>query len=303
MKSGLLLLGRVSLTLAVLAVAGVLSAMLWDYYANAPWTRDGRVRADVVLIAPDVAGLISDVLVHDNQPVRRGDVLFDIDSARYRIAVEQAAAVVASRRAAQNRASLDLRRYDALNDMSVSAQRKEQAAADAAIAAAAFQQALADLHLAQLNLQRSEVRAAVDGTITNFSVQPGAYVSAGQGVAALVVSSSLRVEGYFEETKLPRIRPGDPVTVHLMGESRLLHGHVESIAAGTEDRERARGSDLLADVNPTFTWVRLAQRVPVRIALDPVPAGLQLVAGQTATVMVGSARQYLFRTIWRQARN
>jgi multidrug resistance efflux pump len=119
-----------------------------------------------------------------------------------------------------------------------------------------------------------------------MDLRPGTYVTAGKGVMALVDTSSLHVDGYFEETKLSRIHVGDPVHIHLMGDAAKLTGHVESVAAGIEDRDRAEGSNLLANVTPTFSWVRLAQRVPVRIALDPVPAGATLVAGRTATVEI-----------------
>ncbi|MET0907480.1 MAG: HlyD family efflux transporter periplasmic adaptor subunit, partial [Tardiphaga sp.] len=147
-------------------------------------------------------------------------------------------------------------------------------------------QAIADQAVAQLNLDRSEVHAPVSGVISNMDLRPGTYVTAGKGVMALVDTSSLRVDGYFEETKLARIHPGDPVRIRLMGDSKDLTGRVESIAAGIEDRDRGQGSNLLANVTPTFSWVRLAQRVPVRIALDAVPDGTTLIAGRTATVEV-----------------
>jgi RND family efflux transporter MFP subunit len=279
--------GRVLTTLAVAAVAITLASSLWTYYMDAPWTRDGRVRADIVNVAPDVSGLVSEVSVRDNQQVRHGDVLFSIDRTRFKLALDQAQAVVDSRRASLRRATLDMERYNALIDSAAaSRQKQEQAAADAQIAAAQLQQALADLDLAKLNLERSTVRASVDGAITNFSLQPGQYVSVGKGVAALVVTGSLHVEGYFEETRLARIRIGDAVSIHLMGEPCSLRGHVDSIAIGTEDRERSEGSGMLANVNPTFSWVRLAQRIPVRVALDSVPRDVRLIAGRTATVEV-----------------
>jgi multidrug resistance efflux pump len=140
--------------------------------------------------------------------------------------------------------------------------------------------------VAQLNLDRSEVRASVNGIISNMDLRPGTYVAAGKGIMALVDTDSLHVDGYFEETKLPRIHVGDNVTIRLMGDSTRLHGHVESIAAGIEDRDRTAGSNLLANVTPTFSWVRLAQRVPVRVALDNIPETTKLVAGRTATVEV-----------------
>ena len=152
-------------------------------------------------------------------------------------------------------------------------------------AQAAFDQAVADLGLAKLNLERSEVRASVNGVVTNMELRPGTYLTPGKGVMALLDLDTLRVEGYFEETKLPRIQLGDAVNVRPMGGDRTLRGSVESIAAGIEDRDRSAGATLLANVNPTFNWVRLAQRVPVRIALDRAERN-ELVAGATATVEV-----------------
>jgi multidrug resistance efflux pump len=140
--------------------------------------------------------------------------------------------------------------------------------------------------VADLNLRRTVVTSPVDGTVTNVALEPGDYVTTGKGVMALVDSSTIRIEGYFEETKLPKIHIGDRVVVRLMGESRDLTGHVQSIAAGIADRERTDSADLLANINPTFNWVRLAQRVPVRVKPDSVPAGMELVIGRTATVTI-----------------
>jgi RND family efflux transporter MFP subunit len=244
------------------------------------------VRADVVQVAPDVSGFVTDVLVKDNQKVHRGDVLFRIDRERFALALRQADASVAGHQATLDQANADLKRYSALTTDAVSQQKQEQVLATQLQAKAAFDQAVADRAVAQLNLDRSEVHASVNGVITNMDLRPGAYVTAGKGVMALVDSDTLHVDGYFEETKLARIRVGDKVQIRLMGEKGTLTGRVESIAAGIEDRDRAEGASLLANVNPTFSWVRLAQRVPVRIALDPVPDGMSLVAGRSATVEV-----------------
>jgi RND family efflux transporter MFP subunit len=271
--------------LAVVAALAV-GRYLWVYYMDAPWTRDGRVRADVVTVAPDVSGFATEILVKDNQAVQRGDVLMRIDRARFALALQQAEAVVAGRKATLEQADLDLKRYNDLTTAAVSQQKKEQVVATQLLAQASYDQAVADRGVAQLNLDRSEIRAPVSGRISNMDLRPGTYVSAGKGVMALVDTSSLRVDGYFEETKLARIHPGDPVRIHLMGDSQELTGRVESIAAGIEDRDRAQGSNLLANVTPTFSWVRLAQRVPVRVSLDVVPDGATLVAGRTATVEI-----------------
>jgi RND family efflux transporter MFP subunit len=277
---------RPLVTLVTVAIALAVGYALWDYYINAPWTRDGKVRADVVAVAPDVSGLVTEVLVHDNQRVRKGDVLFRIDPDRFDLALRQAEAIVAGKQASLVQAQLDYQRYDKLTDIAVSDQRRELAKATAEEAKAAYEQAVADRDLAKLNRVRSEVRASVNGLITNMDLQPGAYVSVGHGVTALIDEDTLRIEGYFEETKLPRIKVGDAATVRLIGERTLLTGRVQSIAGGIDDRERSSGNDLLANVNPTFSWVRLAQRIPVRIALDAVPKTIDLVAGRTATVEI-----------------
>jgi RND family efflux transporter MFP subunit len=290
MKALLNSLRRFALTGVVVLVALWAGAWLWDYYMNEPWTRDGHVRADVVPVAPDVSGFVTEVLVKDNQQVRRGDVLFRIDRARYEIALKQAEAVLLGKRAMLDEANADLKRYSALTPgLVVSTQRMDQVIAIQGSAQAAYDQAVADLGLARLNLERSEVRAAVNGVVTNMELRPGTYLTPGKAVLALLDSDTLRVEGYFEETKLPRIHLGDAVNVRLLGSHHPLRGRVESIAAGIEDRDRSAGATLLANVNPTFNWVRLAQRVPVRIALDRAEAS-ELVAGATATVeVVGSA--------------
>ena len=287
MKQQTEILRRFALTGLAVAAAIWVGYRLWDYYMDEPWTRDGHVRAEVVPVAPDVAGFVTEVLVKDNQMVRRGDILFRIDSARYEIALKQAEAVLEGRQALLAEANADLKRYNALTpDTTVSRQRLDQVIATQGAAKAAHDQAVADRALAKLNLERSEVRASVGGSVSNMDLRPGTYLSPGKGVMALVDTDTLHVEGYFEETKLSRIHVGDPVNVQLMGASRALHGRVESIETGIEDRDRGEGSNLLANVNPTFNWVRLAQRVPVRVALEHIPANGDLVVGRTATVEV-----------------
>jgi len=280
---------RLVVTLAMVAAAVVVGLALWDYYMEAPWTRDGRVRADVVEVAPDVSGLVTEVLVEDNQTVKRGDVLFKIDPERFTLALRQADAIVEGKKATAEQAAADYQRYIKLSDAAVSQQKVELARATDLAAKAAYDQAMADRDLARLNLERSAVKASVNGRITNMELRPGNYVNTGRGVMALVDRDTLRVEGYFEETKLPRIHVGDKASIRLMGEDGLLAGHVESVAGGIEDRERSAGANLLANVNPTFAWVRLAQRIPVRIKLDGVPDQTRLVSGRTATVAVDAA--------------
>ena len=258
---------------------------LWVRYQVEPLTRDGKVRADIVPVAADVGGLVTEVRVHDNQAVHRGDVLMVIDRPRYQLAVDQAHANLDNVRAALDEAIREDRRNRALADV-VPEEVTEQGQAKVAELKSSLAQGQAALNLARFNLARTLVRAPVDGAVTNMTLQPGVYLSPGKAALALVYEQSLRVEGYFEETKLQAVHVGDPVSIRLMGVGEEVRGRVESIEAGVEDRERAGGQDQLANVNPTFTWVRLAQRIPVRIAITYVPAHVRLVPGQTATVEV-----------------
>ncbi len=280
------LLARLAATLTVLALTAVCGWYLWDYYMNAPWTRDARVRADIIQIAPDVSGLVTDVRTFDNQVVNKGDILFVIDRDRYQLAVNEAQGTLESRQATLAQAQRDYIRVSKLNTISISIAQQEQYQSAANVAEANVRQAQAALDIAKLNLVRTEVHAPADGFITNFGLRRGDYVTAGMSVFALVDSSSFYINGYFEETKLPRIHVDDTASIRLMGIKPELGGHVSGIASGIVDREQGASPNLLANVNPTFNWVRLAQRIPVRIEIDHVPDGVKLVAGQTATIVI-----------------
>ncbi len=280
---------RVAALAVAIAATTVAALFLWDYYMNAPWTRDGRVCADIVRLAPDVSGPVSGVLVRDNQPVKKGDLLFRVDPARFLLALRQSEANLADATSALVLAQRELARNRPMEGRWVSHQQLDQLTTAVTRCEAAVRRAEADRDVARLNLDRSEVRSPVNGYVTNFSLREGNYVTSGQPVLAIVDEDSYYVAGYFEETKLPRIQVGDRVTVRLMGTGGRIAGHVAGIAAGIEDRERADSSRLLANVNPTFSWVRLPQRVPVRVAIDDVPGSpAHLVAGQTATVIVSA---------------
>jgi len=278
-------LPRVVATLAMVALALFLGMHLWHYYMEAPWTRDARVRSEVTQLAGDVSGLISEVRVRDNQHVQRGELLFRVDPARYVLAVEIAKANLQSSRLLMAQKQRDASRADRLQS-ALSQAAKEQAIADADVASANYQQAQVLLAQAKLDLDRTEVRAPCEGYVTNLDLHVGAYLHAGTAVMALVHADGFYVAGYFEETRLSRIQPGAQVRIELMGVSTPLRGTVASIARGIQDRELSGSTGLLANVNPTFQWVRLAQRIPVRIELAPLPAGVHLVAGQTASVEI-----------------
>jgi RND family efflux transporter MFP subunit len=285
-------------TVLMVAAAGWAGWRLWDHYELAPWTRNGRVRANVVQVAPDVSGMVANVAVHDNQSVAAGALLFSVDKARFELAREQAQAAVATQRIAISNQRITLaqaqresQRNSDLGDLiSLEAREQSHLKVDQAkgalqAAEAALRQAQVALNTSTLNLERTQVRAPTAGLVTNLDLRQGAYASAGHPVMALVDADSIYVEGYFEENKLARIHQGDRVRVTPMG-GPALDGTVESIAAAIADRDRSTSTNLLPSVNPTFNWVRLAQRVPVRVKLDQTSSGTRLVAGQTVTVEI-----------------
>jgi multidrug resistance efflux pump len=285
LKTVLPAVGRFAVTAAVVAAAVVGGRALWTHYQVDPWTRDGRVRADVVQVAPDVSGLVTKVEAINDQTVKAGQPLFYVDRERYALALRQADANVAAARATLAQARRELVRNRALGEL-IAAESTEQSASKVEQADAALAQADAARDVAKLNLERTVVYAPTDGFLSDLTLRTGDYVTAGKPVLALIDSRSFRVEGYFEETKLSGLKIGMPVSVRVMGEPGTLKGHIQSIAAGIEDRDRVAGANLLPNVNPTFSWVRLAQRVPVRVALDQPPADLRMIAGRTATVAV-----------------
>ena len=324
---------RFAITAVVVIVALLLGHALWRHYMYSPWTRDGRVRAEVVRVAPDVSGLVTKLAVIDNQEVKKGDVLFEIDPLRFRIALQQAeanldAAKASARAAGANidavlasavarKAEYDMRQEQATRREQlaevVPKEERTDAKSAAETARAIWQQAQASGHQAnaareqaeaavvqaqvavdraKLDLERTEVRAPVDGYVTNLDVRVGDYAATGTPRLALIDRHSYYIYGYFEETKLPHLRVGDPVDIRLMSGGTRLKGRIIGVARGITDRDNPTGKDLLADVNPTFNWVRLAQRVPVRIAIDEasVPKDVVLAAGMTASIDVEPRR-------------
>ncbi|QQP98171.1 biotin/lipoyl-binding protein [Lysobacter enzymogenes] len=287
MKHLLIVIGRWSATLGLFAVAVVAALSLWSRYEKRPWTRDGRVRADVVRVASDMGGLVTQVRVRDNQRVAAGDLLLVLDQPRLAAALEKADAQVRSAQAALDLARRESKRDIALGDL-VAAETRERNAAKVDTERANLAEARAGQRVAQLNLRRTEVRASTDGIVTNLDLHAGDFLQPGAQAMALVDTRSLRIEGYFEETKLGCIHEGDPAVARLMGDGRAVRGHVESIAAGIADDQRANTQNLLPAVAPTYSWVRLAQRIPVRIRIDDASPQTRLIIGRTASVTIAA---------------
>jgi RND family efflux transporter MFP subunit len=273
-------------TLVAVALAALLGWGAWHYYMGTPWTRDGAVRAYVVKVAPQVAGEIVSLPITDNQFVHKGDLLMLIDPRNYSIAVRQAQAAVEQAQAVADNARAEMVRREKLNEIAVSMEERQTYISQATTAEATYQTALANLEQARINFKRTQVRSPVNGYVTNLSAQLGNYADVGSLQLSVVNSDSYWVDAYFEETALSRIHEGDAATVKLMGYTPLLRGRVQGLARGVDVPNSAPDASGLASVNPIFTFVRLAQRVPVRIHIDEVPDDIKLVAGMTATVQI-----------------
>lgn len=278
--------GRFVLTSLIVGIAVYLGYQLWLRYMDSPWTRDGRVRANIVQITADVGGRVVAVPVRDNEFVHRGDVLFEVDPARYQLALANAKAHLAATRATLEMKRQQAKRRVALDPEVVSAEQNTDTQIAAREAEAAYDQAKAELDLAKLNLERATVRAPVNGYVTNLLLRPGDYAAVGAPKMAIVDADSFWVYGYFEETRLRHVQVGDPARVTLLGHTKAISGRVASIAYAIADRDNPVAPDLTADVNPVFNWVRLASRIPVRIKLEKIPASVHIAAGMTCTVVI-----------------
>lgn len=279
-----------SLPVLVTLIACALGALavwaIWAAYMASPWTRDGTVRVYVVSLAPEISGRVTELHVVDNQFVHRGDVLMVIDPTNYAIAVELAEAAVAQAKADRDNKQAEASRRDRLTTLSTSIEQRESYAASALAAQATYQQQIANLAQARVNLSRTRIVAPVTGWVTNLTAQLGDYASVGQRDISLVNAESFWVDGYFEEGSIARIHEGNAARIKLMGYKHPLLGHVQGVARAIEVANAQTDAYGLAAVNPIFTWIRLAQRVPVRVAIDLVPPDVRLVAGMTATVEI-----------------
>jgi multidrug resistance efflux pump len=276
----------VLITLATIVLAALLGWAMWASYFGAPWTRDGTVRVHVVTIAPEVAGRIVELPVIDNQFVHKGDPLMVIDPANYQIAVSLAEAAVQQAQVIDQNAQKQAKRRLELNDLSVSVETQQTYESQALAAHAQYQQAKANLDQAQVNVWRTQIHSPVNGWVTNLLAQTGDFANVGQNEITVVDADSFWIDGYFEETSLGSIHEGDPAEARLMGYRQVIRGHVESIARGISVANAEPNGSGLALVNPIFTWVRLAQRIPVHIRIDEVPDGVRLVSGTTASVQI-----------------
>jgi multidrug resistance efflux pump len=280
------------LATGVLVAAALVAARYgWLVYVTSPWTRDGMVRVQVANVAPQISGQIVEVRTFDNQHVHKGDILYVIEKFDFEVAVVNAKATILNREADLEVKKAQNARRAALTTLSTSIEEKQVFDGNAKMAEAALASAKASLSQAEINLQRTEVRSPVDGYVTNLLMRVGDSARAGTPNLSVIDEHSHWIDAYFEETKLANIHVGDPVEATLLGFEAPISGRIESITGGISAANAASSTQGLPNVDPIFTWVRLAQRIPVRITIEQVPPDVPLVAGMTCSVSVVGRKQ------------
>jgi len=272
---------------AGIAVVAVLVALItWDQYNDGPWTRDGRMRVQVASVAPAISGKIVELRIVDNQFVHKDDLLYVIDPVDFDVALRTNKAILQQRIADLNVKELQSERRRRLSDLASSTEEKQIYEGNALQAKAAVDSAQQQVREAEINLQRTEVRSPVNGIVTNLLLREGDFAQQGATNVSVIDTDSYWIDGYFEETKLAHLCVGDRAEAKLMGYSAPIVGHIATVTLGVSVSNAAASTQGLPNVDPVYTWVRLAQRVPVRIAIDNVPPGVPLVSGLTATVTI-----------------
>ena len=287
---------RKAATAGIAVVAVLIALVTWDHYNAGPWTRDGRVRVQVASVAPEISGKITELRIVDNQFVHKGDILYVIDPFDFDVALRTNKAVLQQRMADFNVKELQSERRRRLSDLASSTEEKQIYQGNALQAKAAVDSAQEQVRQAEINLHRTEVRSPVNGIVTNLLLREGDYAHQGATNVSIIDMDSYWVDGYFEETKLARLCVGDRAEAKLMGYPAPITGHIATVTRGVSVSNAAASTQGLPNVDPVYTWVRLAQRVPVRIVIDNVPPGVPLVSGLTATVTIRDGKDGENRT-------
>jgi RND family efflux transporter MFP subunit len=280
---------KTAATLLILVLAGLAALVIWDSYVTAPWTRDGSVRVQVASIAPQVSGQITEVRVVDNQYVHKGDVLYVIDPFDFQVALDTNKAQLRQKAADLQVKRVQAARRQHLSDLATTPEEQQLYVGNAIQAEAAFDAAQQQIAQAEINLKRTQVRSPVNGYVTNLLMRVGDYAHAGTTNISVIDADSYWIDGYFEETKMAHVCVGDRAEAALMGYRDPIVGRVQTVTRGISVSNAAPSTQGLPNVDPVYTWVRLAQRVPVRIGITDVPAGVPLVSGMTATVTIRDA--------------
>lgn len=289
MKTAAAKIIRIAITLLLVLIAAIAIFKAWAFYTESPWTRDAKFTADVVAIAPDVSGLLTDVRVSDNQLVQKGQVLFVVDQPRYQQALDEAQADVDYYQALVDEKRREAGRRQRLGTSAMSQEAIDQSSNDYITVSHQLAKAIAARDLARIDLDRTTIRAPAEGWITNLNAHAGEFITRGTVSVALVKRNSFYLLAYLEETKLERVRPGYRAEITPLGSNHVMYGTVDSIAAGVTNSSSTVDSKGMATIDSNLEWVRLAQRVPVKIRLDQQPENLYP-SGTTATVVITGTR-------------
>jgi len=281
---------KIILNIAIFGGALYFGYVKFQDYFNNPWTRDGQVRAQVIQVSPRVSGEVINISVIDNQEVKKGDLLFSIDPSQYQIKIQQAKADLKREEANARGTKIEydrVRKIAAKNKGAISQKDLNRNRVNYEKARAKIASHQEKLNTAKLNLSFTNVRASVDGYVSNINFQVGSQAVANKPILALVDKNTFWVFGFFRENMLKDIKIGDTSKVTLMAyPDRPINGEVESIGWGIAHSDGNPGNNLLPAIKPVFQWIRLAQRIPVRIKLDDLPEGMELRFGLTASVMI-----------------
>jgi RND family efflux transporter MFP subunit len=277
---------KTAATLLILVLAVLAALVIWDSYVTAPWTRDGSVRVQVARIASQVSGQITEVRVVDNQFVHKGDVLYVIDPFDFQVALDTDKAQLRQKAADLQVKRMESERRQHLSNLATTPEQQQIYAGNAVEAQAAFDAAQQQVRQADINLKRTQVRSPVNGYVTNLLMRVGDYALAGTNNISVIDADSYWIDGYFEETKMAHVCVGDRAEAALMGYRDPIVGRIETVTRGISVSNATPSTQGLPNVDPVYTWVRLAQRVPVRIKIIEIPPGIPLVSGMTATVTV-----------------
>lgn len=282
-----LFLQKYSVTFVTVLIALFFIKIVWNYYMLSPWTRDARIRANVITLTTDVSGYITELLIKDNQHVEKDDVLLKINPERYQAALDKALAQLSIKEEQLHLKEQEAQRRMLLDGHAISEEVRSNMKSEMSIVRAELEEAKANAKYAKIDLERSVVRAPKAGIVSNLQLTEGNYVRLGESILAIIVDDSFYVQAYLEETKLTKIAVGMPVAIKLMSGDVELEGSIESMSYGITDQSSTTDEKLLANVTPTYNWIRLAQRIPVRIKIHNLPKDMHIATGMTASVRMG----------------
>lgn len=273
--------------LIVISVFIIISSiyLLWNHYALSPWTRDGRIRAEINQVTAEISGKVEELLIIDNQEVKQGDLLLVVDPTDYEIKLRESELELNELVVQYNFAKSQFARRSKLSQVAISKEELEDA--KSRLDSLAKKMALSKLKIdkAKLDLSRTKISSPVNGFITNLSLRKGNYISAGSPLFAIVDKDSYYVIAYLEETKMANLTIGNNAIIKLYGNNNEIKGKVQSIGRAIDDNNSNTGNQLLENVQPNYPWVRLAQRVPIKISLQDID-GISLIPGTTCTVFI-----------------